>query len=351
MSIAKYVFVGLSAFLAGSLPAVAQTSGPANPTPIHLSVVVNAKSGQSVPNLSQQDFTILDPKSPQPITSFRVFTAAQEPVSVILFVDSVNTPYELLGAVRDQTEKFLRKKEGVLAYPTSLAVLTDDGLQIPKKFSSNGMELSDDLEHREIGLHRIILTNEFSAGDRLTICIKALHQLTQVASRLPGRKIILWISPGFPLASGPGYASLTPMAERAIFGDVTFFSNELRQDNITLYNINPVGASQSTFDANYYQTFLKGVTRPDDAQLADLSVQVLSIQTGGLALVSNNDVAGMIQRCIADANSWYEIEFTPRPGDKPNQYHAIDVRLDQPGLIARTRTGYYANPQGVNPPR
>ena len=52
----------------------------------------------------------------------------------------------------------------------------------------------------------------------------------------------------------------------------------------------------------------------------------------------------MIQKCLADANSWYEIAFDPPPPDKPNEYHHIEVRLDQPGLVARTRTGYYSNP-------
>jgi VWFA-related protein len=316
---------------------------------IQLDVVVDTKSAQPVNYLGQQDFTILDNKSPRPITSFKVVTGSQEPVSVILFIDAVNTPYELVADLRNQTENLLKENEGALAHPTSIAVLTDDGVQLPNAFSANGMALSDDLEHRTIGLHEITRSDQWSAEDRLTICVKALHQLTQFASRLPGRKVILWISPGFPLASGPASASLTPKAEQAIFGDVTYFSGELRQNNITLYNINPVGASQPMFRANYYQNFVKGVARPDETQLADLSIQVLSVQSGGLALVSDNDVAGMIQKCLDDVNSWYEITFEPPPADKPNEYHHIEVRLDQPGLVARTRTGYYSNTAAAGP--
>jgi VWFA-related protein len=327
-----------------SLPAIAPPGPSSSSQQIHLDVVVDSKSGQPVNYLGQQDFTVLDNKSPRPITSFKVVTAAQENVSVILFIDAVNTPYDLVASMRNATKSFLKENEGALAHPTSIAVLTDDGVQLPKAFSTNGMALSDDLEHHQIGLRQITRSSQWSAGDRLTICVKALHQLTLFASRLPGRKIILWISPGFPLVSGPGSSPLTSKAEQAIFDDVTYFSGEFRQNNITLYNINPVGVSQAIFNANYYQNFVKGVARPDDAQLADLSVQVLSAQTGGLALVSNNDVAGMIQKCIADANSWYEISFDPPPADKPNEYHHIEVRLDQPGLVARTRTGYYSNP-------
>lgn len=355
MTAAKLDFAFSVIFFAGLLPVAAQQLQPpaSEPGPssdrIHLDVVVNTKSGQPVTNLNQQDFTVLDNKSPRPIASFKVVTPAQEPVSVILFIDAVNTPYELIANTRSQTEKFLKRNEGALAYPTSIAVLTDDGIQLPNKFSANGMELSDDLEHRAIGLRQITRSSQWSAGDRLTLSIRALHQLTVFASRLPGRKLILWISPGFPLVSGPGYSTLTPKAEEAIFGDVTYFSTDLRHNNITLYNINPVGSSQSLFSANYYQNFLKGVARPDDAQFADLSIQVLSAQSGGLALVSNNDIAGMIQNCLLDAASWYAITFDPPPADKPNEYHHVEVKLDQPGLVARTRTGYYSNPVATSP--
>jgi hypothetical protein len=35
------------------------------------------------------------------------------------------------------------------------------------------------------------------------------------------------------------------------------------------------------------------------------------------------------------------------PSEKPNDYHHIEVRLDRRDLIARTRDGYYANPQFI----
>jgi VWFA-related protein len=358
MPVTKFVCAFLAVLFAGSLSAAAQQASPAVSTPatspssqqIKLDVVVDTKSGQPVTTLGQKDFTILDDKSPRPVSSFKVVTGAQDPVSVILFIDAVNTPYDLVASTRTAAENYLKKNEGTLANPTAIAVLTDDGVQLPTKFSANGIELSDDLEHREIGLRQITRSTQWSDGERLTISVKALHQLTVFASRLPGRKLILWISPGFPLASGAGFSTLTSKAQQAIFGDVTYFSTELRQNKITLYNINPVGTSQSMLSANYYLNFVKGVAKYDDVQLADLSIQVLSAQSGGLDLVSDNDVTGMIQKCVADANSWYEISFDAPPPDRPNEYHRIEVKLAQSGLTARTRNGYYSNPTGVEPP-
>jgi VWFA-related protein len=332
-----------------SLPSVPPPGAASSSRSIKLDVVVNAKSGDPVTNLGRQDFTILVNKSPRPITSFRVLTPHEEPVKVIIFIDAVNTPYELVAAVRNATEKFLKSNGGALPHPTSIAVLTESGVQLQNDFSTDGMAISDDLEHRQIGLHLISKASQYSDSDRLKICLSALHQLAVFASSLPGRKIIVWISPGFPLVSGPAYGSLTPKAEEEIFGDVTYFSLALRQNNITLYDVNPIGTSESMFNANYYQTFVKGVAHPDDSQLADLSIQVLSAQTGGLNLESNNDIPSQIAKCLLDADSWYEITFDPPSADKPGEYHHIEVKLAQPGLVARTRTGYYSNPFAIEP--
>jgi VWFA-related protein len=354
MSFTRFAAASLTALFVLPLAAFAQLPQPSLQLPsstppsksIKLDVVVYTKSGLPVTTLHQQDFTVLDNKSPRPITSFAVLTSADEPVEVILYLDAVNTPYELLAEIRVGTDKFLREKEGVLAHPTTVAVLTDDGLQIANRFSTNGMALSDDLKHRQIGLRKIGRGAQWSSIDLFEIGIKAIHQLVAFASKLPGRKIVLFISPGFPLLSGPN-AQMTAKQQQEIFGDAVYLSTQLRQNNIAFYNIDPVGVSQSMYSANYYQTFLKGVTNPGNAQFASLSPQVLSVQSGGLTLISSNDLPGMIQRCVLDADSWYQISFDPLPSEKPNEYHHVEIRVDRPGVVVRTRDGYYANPTPV----
>ncbi|MGB8030930.1 MAG: VWA domain-containing protein [Terracidiphilus sp.] len=331
-------------------PSTSKPDPSASSERIQLDVVVSAKSGQPVNYLHPQDFTVLDNKSPRPITAFKVVTAAQEPVEVIVLIDAVNTPYEMVSYVRDQTEKFLKANEGTLAHPTTIAVLTDQGVQVTSGLSTNGNALSDVLEHHVIGLRDITRASQWGGNDRLMICLKNLQQLVAYASTLPGRKLILYISPGWPLLSGPA-VYLDSRQQQQIFDNVVYFSSQLRQSKIALYDVNPFGVSEPMMAANYYQSFLKGLSKLSDAQYADLSLQVLAVQSGGLTLTSNSDVTGNIQKCIADADSWYEITFDPPPADKPNQYHHIEVRLDQPGLVARTRTGYYSNPIAANPSR
>ena len=79
-------------------------------------------------------------------------------------------------------------------------------------------------------------------------------------------------------------------------------------------------------------------------QIGNLGLQVLASQSGGRVLNSSNDVAGEIATCVADANGSYVISFDSLAGDGPNEYHALDIKIDKPGLTVRTRSGYYAQP-------
>jgi hypothetical protein len=47
---------------------------------------------------------------------------------------------------------------------------------------------------------------------------------------------------------------------------------------------------------------------------------------------------------MADTTAYYELSFNAPPPDRRNQYHTLQIKINQPGLTARTRTGYYAEP-------
>lgn len=325
------------------IPSVAR----ANPHAMHLDVVVDTKSGQPVTTLREQDFTLTDNKTPLPIRSFRVVTPTQEPVRVILLLDTVNTPYNMTTYMRQEVASYLKANEGKLAQPTSIAVLTDSGTSIADRFSTNGLALNANLDRLSIGMRQITRDSQWGQEELLQMSMKSFDSLISYASTFPGRKMILWISPGWPLISPPGMY-LTNQQEQQIFSTIVAYSTRLRDAGVTLYNINPVGSAESLIRADYYENFVRGVTRPSDAVLGNLGVQVLAVQSGGMTFESDSDVAGMIRKCLNDANSWYEITFDPPPADKPNEYHHIEVKVDQRSLIARTRDGYYSNPDIIS---
>jgi VWFA-related protein len=329
-----------TAILAQQTPA-----DPAAPAPerIYLDVVVTPKSGPPVAGLQQQDFTLLDNNVAQPIATFSAVGGPKAPLKIILVVDAVNASYETVGFERDQINKFLLANGGELPYPTTLALVTDTGTQVQQGTSTSGKELSDSLAKNTIALRTIRRSAGFyGAEDRFQLSLKALTGLIAREQTEPGRKIILWVSPGWPLFSGPR-VELDSRQQQQIFGEVTALSAALRQARITLYSIDPLGSTESLMRTHFYMEFLKGVTKPSKVDPGDLALQVLATQSGGLVLNANNDITGLLHQAVDDAKAFYEISFDSRPGDHPAEYHQLQIQLDKPGLIARTRTGYYTH--------
>jgi VWFA-related protein len=316
---------------------------------IQIDVVVTNKSGAPIPGLQQQDFTLLDDKQPQKIQSFLAFdentAAATPPQQVILVVDAVNTSYTNMGMARLQLAKFLQRDNGQLPLPTSFVFLTDTSAQIQHSATRDGNALVNVLNSNQSGL-RISNRSQgfYGAADRLQISIRALEQLIAYESTQPGRKLVIWISPGWAFLTGPNI-QLTAKNQEYLFSTVVRLSQEMREARLTLYSIDPLGMSDAgSMRTFYYESFLKGVPSAKRAEYGDLALQVLAAQSGGRVLNSSNDIDPLIASCLTDAKAFYTVAFDAPRADHPNEYHSLEVKIDRPGVTARTRLGYYAQP-------
>ena len=321
----------------------ATPSTPAAASNISLDVVVTGKSGPPVADLQQQDFTIFDNKTPRPITSFHAFGGSQAPIHVLIVLDAVNVPYQSIAYSREEIDKFLHANGGQLAYPTQLAFFTDRGMQIQQSFSTDGNELSSSLDQYAVALREIRRSSEWQESERFDLSISALRSFTESQANLPGRKLILWVSPGWPLLSGPRIY-LDYKQQNQLFSLIVGLSTQMREAAVTLYNVNPIGAAEGVGRAFYYEDFLKGVSKTGQVQVADLSLQVLATQSGGLVFTGSNNLTAMLQQSVADGQAYYELSFDPPRADHADEYHQIEVQVAKPGLTARTRQGYYQQP-------
>jgi len=340
-----FLFVTIS-FTATSL---AQQSRPlSQPGTMLLDVVVSPKSGPPVSGLQQPDFTVLDNGSPQTISSFKVVNGREAPIEVTLVIDAVNAGAETVAVGRTQVEKFFRAEGGHLAYPISLAVLTERGIQVMAGASNDGNALSALLERDDIGLRDVGRSaGYYGATERLQISLEGITALIAKEGSHPGRNIMLWVSPGWPLLSGPN-TELDSKQQQQFFANVVGLSTQIRQNRVTIYSVNPLGLAESVGRAEYYQDFLKGVSKPNQVTLGNLGLQVLAVQSGGLVFSSTNDIAKLLQQCLSDSAPYYEIAFNSPAAKQSNEYHHLEIKLAKSGLIARTRQGYYAQPSSGN---
>ncbi len=338
------VCCALALFLPVVAPAQQPAASPSSTRSATFNVSVTTADGRAVHGLTAQSFKLLDNKAEQTPTSVQEVSAGQTPLHAILVIDAVNLPYTRVAFARQEVDKFLKTNGGKLAQPTTIAIVMDKGAQISNGFSTDGNELRAAFDKADIGLREIRRdTGIYGADDRVQISLTALRQLIGYSGTIPCRKAIVWVSPGWPLLSGPRI-DLDNKQEKQIFGDVVAFSQQMQAANVTLYDVNPLGPEEDLIRTDYYRSFLKGISKPTQVDLADLSLQVLAAQSGGVVSTSNSDVAGNIAKNLDDARSWYEItERTPH-AEQPDEYHHIQVSVDQQGVTARTRDGYYAQP-------
>jgi VWFA-related protein len=314
---------------------------------ISLDVVVTDKAGTPVSGLQQQDFTILDGKLPAPVVSFRATEEGKdaEPIQILFLIDAVNSGVQSVNIGRDQLEKFLRRNNGQLELPTSLVIFTDKGTQVQPFPTRDGNKLAEDLNSNPSGL-RIINRSQgfYGATERLDLSLRNLEGLIAREMQQPGRKLLIWMSPGWPLLTGPGI-QLTSKDQEWMFRSVVSFSKELRDARMTLYSIDPLGMSDAVSGRTFYwESFVKGVSSAGKVEGGNLALQVLAAQSGGRVLNSSNDLESLFAGCLLDAKAYYTLSFDAPPADHPNEYHNLEVRVDKPGLKVRTRNGYYAQP-------
>jgi VWFA-related protein len=340
------------------LPARAQPTGPAtdSSTPatpsanrtITLDVQVADKSGAPIRGLQQQDFILLDDKEPQKIVSFQAVSSAtpaadDPPIEIVLIVDAVNAPLDTVTYERDQIKKFLLQNGGELARPVALIVFSDGGTKVMKGSSRDGNALAALFDQYETGLRSITKAQGFyGAEERFELSLKAIDSFVASEGKLPGRKLMIWVSPGWPLLSGRN-VELSSKNEQAIFNSIVADSSALSQARIMLYSVDPLGSADAASN-HFYEEFLKGITSPSQVRPGNISLQVLAIQSGGRVLSSTNDLAAAIATCATDAGDYYVLSFDAHLSQKPNEYHSIEIKVEKPGATTRARTGYYAQP-------
>jgi VWFA-related protein len=329
-------------------PAEPEKVPPAPNRLIQINVQVGDKSGQPTRGLQKEDFTVLDDKRPQNIVSFHAVEAGatgNPTVEVVLVIDAVNVGFQTVSYERSELKRFLLQNAGKLAQPTSLVFFTDRGAEMQNGFSRDGNALAALYDKYETGIRTINRSQGiYGAGDRFGMSLKTLTELVSYEKARPGRKLMVWFSPGWPLLTGPAI-ELTRKDQEHFFTSIVDFSTQLRLADITLYSVDPLGlADAAGVRISYYEEFLKGVTKPERAQAANLSLQVLATQSGGRVLNSSNDLTQEIADCVSDAQAFYVLSFESARADHPNEYHAIEVKVDKPGDKVRARTGYYAQP-------
>jgi VWFA-related protein len=329
--------------------ATAQISAPITaplPRPLTLDVLVTNAAGKPVADLEPPDFSLLDNNQPRKILSFRrtdgvLGSKFDPPVEVILVLDAVNLPYQGVALLRLELEKFLRQNGGHLAQPTSIFIFSSQGLHVQPAPSKDGNAMATMLDQATGTVRsRGTAGDVFGLAEQFKTSLDTLAGIADNEKGKPGRKMVIWIGPGWPLLIDPHFIQ-TNESKVSYFHSVIALSKKLREARITVYSLySIVGVTSS----GLWEAYLKPLKEPHKAETGHLALQVLVTQTGGRVIDPSTDVVGQLNDCISDIGEYYTLSFAPPLSSNLNEYHDLKVLMNQADLRVRTNTGYYDQP-------
>ena len=192
--------------------------------------------------------------------------------------------------------------------------------------------------------------SDFESSVFATGTLGALKFIVTGISELPGRKSVILLSEGFRLlerdqdgfsSSGRVLDSLKLLTDLANRSSVVFYTIDARglqtagitaEDNII--DPSPAAMEQKMSD------------RRDELFETQSGLTYLAAQTGGFAVLNNNDIAGGVRRVLND-QSYYLIAYEPDSDTfDPNKrrFNKLEIKVNRKDAHVRYRSGFFNTP-------
>lgn len=167
---------------------------------------------------------------------------------------------------------------------------------------------------------------------RMRTTLQGLETLALHLSDLPGRKPLLWISPGIDLK--PLLESDPQLMARVV--------QRINQSNVAVYSLDPGGPRPVPgFTADLGATHGMAGTRSYRARQELTWLKVIAEATGGTWFADHHDLARGLLNAVRDASEGYVLTYAPERTHAPGRFVEIDVKVKRPHVQVRHRSGYF----------
>jgi Ca-activated chloride channel family protein len=248
-----------------------------------------------VPDLTQEDFDILDNDKPQQID---LFINEVQPITVVVMLDTSASMTGNLKLLERAAEQFLIR---LLPKDKGMVGAFNDKIEFfPSTFTGNRDTLISSLKELDFG-------NPTRLYDAVAASMDRLH-------KIDGRRVVLVFTDGDDTDS------------RVSSGDVL---DQARQNEVMIYAIG--------LRSDYFNGSRQVRTRPDGG------LKRLAEETGGgyFELEKTAELAPTFTRVAQELHSQYVLGFTPALLD--GKVHRLAVRAKRPGMTVRARRSYVAS--------
>jgi VWFA-related protein len=361
---------------------------------VEIDARVTDARGAFVPDLSRDDFQVLEDGAPQTLTVFSrvelplerqdppLFKGAPIEPDVqsnlgefngrvfVLMLDDLQTDFRRSARVKAAARQFIRRYIGAndLAAIVYTGAAADRGQEFTNsrarllasvdKFAGNKLPsatmttIDDYYAQRNAGSGRG--SRDTSLLERGFKARNSLNALKSVAEYLGGvrgrRKAVVWFGEGIdynlddPFKNSDASVLRENMQEAiaaANRADVSFYGVDARglgaglDESIEMQGV-PVDDPNVGVSATSIQ---------DEVRRAQDSLRTVSEQTGGFAIVNQNDLNAAFERIVQDNSSYYVLGYYPTNDKRDGKFRKIQVRVTRPGVRVQARDGYSA-PKG-----
>ena len=359
---------------------------------VQVDVVARSK-GAPAAGLKKEDFTVFDNGKPQKISFFSVRSAPgsrSAPVSLpaglvsnrterddeslahatVLLIDQKNTPHATQAFAIQRIVKFVQTRRnksdriGIYTFGKDgklqvVQDLTDDGELLSRAANSLKAQDPNYRSSDTEGMSDRAATEfiELSIRERALDTKQVLEAVARHLASVPGRKSLIWLSTGFPLAWPPQPGPLSPDID--FNPDMEQTARVLNDANVALYAVDARGlrvvldGATGISDAEHSGPRPPGragppglVARPmrqeRDGYPAGLDTMAkLSGLTGGLLYTNDNGIEDLIRAAMDDGELTYTLGFYPIQ-EAQDDWHSLKVEVAKPGVNLRYRENYFA---------
>jgi VWFA-related protein len=174
----------------------------------------------------------------------------------------------------------------------------------------------------------------------------AVRDVAKWLSDVPGRrKSLVLFSEGIEYDI---YDVFNNRAASSIMADARDAIAAAQRANVTIFAVDPRGLSQLGDEAIAIQSLSDdphvdyGTSRgfANELLMAQESLISLAQETGGVAIVRTNDIAGGLSRIERETSRYYVLGYVADPAKSPGKFRTIEVKVRKPGLKVRARRGY-----------
>src|SRR6185295_19425692 len=174
------------------------------------------------------------------------------------------------------------------------------------------------------------------SGTVATNTLIGLEGLIKSANKLPGRKLIFFISGGFFLddRNSDSRSRLQRITSAAARSGVVIYSLDARGLVATLGDI----STQAEFDMS------GTLQRANSSELhaSQDSLYALAADTGGKAVFNTNSLEPALGRALKETSSYYLLAWKPDRGSQQSKFRRIDVKVvGRPDLTVQVRRGFF----------